>query len=462
MPARPLQPVPVAIPGLAVLSLGSATAIPIGISADRSTLFGAGGSNNSTLYQSADDGATWTVVKAFTGTASLESCVETDDGEAVVVQHGSSNGTVQKSTGWAASKTAATWTAALTTPSNYLRGYWGGGHFCSYGNNTVLAGSGKYGILNEYGTQTPNGYTPGATAYATRAYFTSNYGATWTEVLNLQDRYPTIAPLHLHASAYDPWWDRLWVTYGDTNAEGSGKLGLLYSDDHGATWTAAANATEWTDYLQSTTIGVFKDYILLGSDNAPGMIRLNRQGYRQAGPPQVVEVTAPNTGAQMIANGMHRNRKQVGAPMFATIQTQSDGRGPAAIYASVDEGTTFAEVWRDPMVGGVRGITFTTVFGPTANGVIVAGATGLLLRGQLTPTETGMFDGTALFTGDGTTTVFTATHDASGTPTRLRGWSVNAVGGSFSTTANATNLTFTFAAAPANGAKVAVAYRYGA
>lgn len=460
--AAKLAPPPCAIPGLRALAYGTATAVPIGISRDRATLYGSAGGSGTALYQSSDDGATWTSVRTFA--ENVVGVLETDDGEALVITIGgtSTPGYIYKSSGWAAGKATATMTKTLTTQAGYLRPIWAA-HAFSFGNDNIAAGTSRFGVTNEYGSQTTS--SGPQTDKATRVYFTADYGTTWTQVLDLVARYPGVANLHLHASAYDPWWDRLWVTYGDTGSDAPGKQGLLYSDDHGQTWTTFDLAAEWATYLQSTPIGVFADHLLLGSDNGPGFVRHQRQGYRKLGPAQLLTAQAGGTSGQMIAMGIHRNRNQPGAPILASMVSVGSEGPVGSILASFD-GLTYTELWKDATLVN-NGLGVIGVFGPTASGAIVAdviktGTTHWQLRGELVMPDAGLFDGQATFTGNGTTTAFTVAHGLPVTPTRFQGWSVDAVGGAFTVTADATNLTFTFTTAPASGTAPQVAYRYGA
>lgn len=462
--AAKLSPLPIALPGLRALSYGTATAVPIGISRDRATLYGSAASSGTTLYQSVDDGVTWTSVRVFT--ENVVGVLELDDGECLVTTIGgaSTPGYLYRSTGWAASHTTATFAKVLTTGAGYLRPIWAG-HFCSFGNDAVAPGTSRYGVTNEYGGQTTA--SGGQTDKATRAYFTSDYGKTWTTILDLALRSPGVANLHLHASAYDPWWDRIWITYGDTNTEGATRQGLLFSDDHGATWQSVPLAVEaGGNYLQSTSIGVFADHLLLGGDNGPGFVRHQRDGYRQLGAAQVLTHQAGGTGAQMLAFGVHRNRNQPGAPILACMGSVTTEAVTGSLLASLDNGLSYVELWRDSTLMN-NGLGPVAAFGPTASGAIVAdvlktGTTHWQLRAELVLPDGNQYDGIRTFAGDGTTTVFTVVHGLAVVPTRFQGWSTNTVGGAFTVTADATNLIFTFVAAPAASASVQVAFRYAA
>jgi hypothetical protein len=62
--AENIGPLPVDTQALALLSYGTATAYPCGISKDRKTVFGRTNAGT-TMRESTDDGATWSSVHTF-------------------------------------------------------------------------------------------------------------------------------------------------------------------------------------------------------------------------------------------------------------------------------------------------------------------------------------------------------------------------------------------------------------
>jgi hypothetical protein len=461
---RTAQPVPFALPGLNVTTYGSATAMPFAISNDRKTLYGAANGTGTALYQSTDDGATWTSIATFAdNVAGLQ---ETDDGEALVFTQNASStpGYIYRSTGWATSHSTATWSKKLTTTGGYIRPYWGGGHAFSFGNDKIRAGTSAVGVVNEYGAQTASSTLD--STRATHVYLTTDYGATWTQILDLQVRYPGVFPTHTHGSAYDPYWDRIWVSYGDTGADGVAYARILYSDDRGSTWSPLALPTEWAAIggFQVTSIAVLRDCLVFGSDDGPGYIRVPRRGYRVAGSAQILAVQAPNTGSQMIANGVHQNRNSAGAPLFMCSQTQSTDAIPA-IMVSVDGGATLTRLWHDPALTDLSGKGPITVLGPTYTGKIVSWIGGAsayqILRGELVMPEAGLLDGFATFTGDAVTTVFNIPHGLGVAPTRYMAWPEKPCG-SYTLTVTSTNIVVTFGAAPANALALQFGWRAAA
>lgn len=465
-----LQPLPVALPGLRALSWAAGVCIPIGISRDRRTFFGRTtgrfDSNYDHLFESSNDGQSWTVLPQVFAEP-VEGFVEKDDGEVMVITMAgaSTPGYVYISTGWAVSHTTATFTKTLTTVGGNLPAHWSG-HFCTFGKESVREGSGSIGVVCEYGGQTTA--SGDQTTKATRAYLTRDGGKRWEQILNLQTRYPGAYPLHLHAIAYDSYANRVWATYGDTaTPAGPGKQGLLYSDDLGRNFSDYPLPAEMgADYLQSTGIGVFADCVIITSDNVHGILRIPRKGYRVFGPTQILSVKYGNGGSGLIGMGIHQNRNQPDAPILSAFQS-AESTFDGSIAISLDGGRRFSDLWKDGTLNKI-GNGALLVFGPSANGIILAAigvgadyaTTYTQLRGELVLPDAGMFDGSAVFTGDGATTVFNVAHGLPVAPTRLQAWSTNAQGPAFTLTATSTNLVFTFSAAPAVGVNPAVAYRF--
>lgn len=464
-----IQPLPISIPGLSVLSYGTATATPIGISNDRATFYGTAGTT--TLYQTVNSGTTWTVVNSTAFTGPVLGLLETDDGEALcVTQPGAGLGNLYKSSGWTASHTAATWTLVQQTTGGYFKPYWCGAHCHSFGNDLLVAGTSKFGVINEYGGGTTSGGAPSTAA--TRVWFTSNYGATWTMVLDLKVLYPTDgANLHGHSTAYDPYWDRIWYSFADTNSNGpagAGFMMMIYSDDHGVTWNSIAVPAEWATTATNlsmipTSITVLKDCLLLGNDLVPGWLRIARKGYRNMGPAQIMSTLTGHSGATFIAMGAHQNRNAPDAPILLGCLSQAL-QTPAALMISNDNGATMTRLWDDPALANTGGPE--TTFGPDINGKILSrvlqtGTTYWQLVGELIIPDAGMIEGFGVVTGDAVTTVFNFAHGLPNAPSRFMAWQEKPNAIVITVTATATNVVLTFASAPANLATIPISWRAG-
>lgn len=466
---RSAQPLPVSIPGLSVTSYGTSTATPIGISRDTTIIYGSASSGNTstatTLYQSSNAGSSWSTVATFS--EAVVGLRETDDGEAIAITIGatSSPGYIYKSNGWSTSHTSATWTKTLTTIGGYIRPYWSAGHVWSFGDDTITAGTSKIGLASEYGVQTsPSG---DQTTKARRVYLTQDYGNTWTQILDLYSRYPTTFPMHVHNASYDPYWSRIWVLFGDNGvSEGDTKYQILYSDDLGQTWTALSAQLPWqgitTYFLQSTSIAFLPDSIIIGNDNGPGYIRMQRKGYRKVGPFENLIILAGHTNSQMIATTAYQNRRQPGAPLLLSHLAVSTNVAPG-IYGSMDGGQTIVRLWTDDSNAG-NSNEVDQVFGPTNTGQIVAtvkiGSTYNLLVGEIVDPGAGYKVGKMIVNGDGSTTSFVIAHGLGLVPTRYWVWGEKPTG-TITTTVDASNLTVNFANTPANGISIPLQWRVG-
>lgn len=451
---RQATPIPGGLPLLRPLSYATTTNIPLSISRDRKTLYGSNGTTG--LVQSGNDGTTWVALHTFA--QNVVGLIETDDGEAVCIcQSGAASpGYIYKSSGWSASHIAATWTLELTTSGGYIRtGFHC--HNAMFGNDNVNPGTSKYGVAAEYGSQTVTGGAgPNATT-AHRVFFTQDYGVTWPQVLDIYTFFGSAVGLHVHGTCYDPWWDRIWVTFGD-NQQNSPLTDILYSDDHGTTWTQMAPPPEWSGLapFQETTVFPTEDAIFFGADNGPGMLRVSRAGYRKTGQIQILGQEVGHSSSQQVHFCLNRNRNQPGAPLFSGDSSVSAFRWPG--ISVVTDNLRISDAWIDPTLqnNGNKGVF--SVMGPTYNGIVVAwvvggaGSTNYMLTAELLTAEPGAYDCFIAAQGDGTTTAFSVNHGLPYTPLNYDfiPWSLKAFTGGATLTATSTQFTATFAAAPAS------------
>ncbi len=441
--------------------LSASTVKPVGISKDRTLLYGAGSTNNATLQQSSDEGVTWTNVKVMANT--VTHLLELDDGEALAFINNFSLGAIYRSTGWSTSHTTATWTSVLAAPGGFFNSY--GLNAATFGDEKLAPGTGQYGVVGTYGPQ-----TTGAGDQTTKGryvYFTSDYGATWTPVFDIYTWSGNAAGMHIHGAAYDPYWDRLWVTWGDTQL--NSKTDVVYSDDHGATWVQVPAAAVWaasgapsTNGLQCTTVLPRPECILFGSDPAQGMWMIRRNGYRSMSTPTIVFMNATGSGSTSIS--MHTNsvRGVKGAPILHTWSSEKTLMQPG-VAASWDDGFTWHNLWTYPFSTPSSGVG--AVYGPTAKGTIILNAydnaSGIyLLTGELIKPEDGIMVLRLNATGDGVTTAFTVPHYQGRAPAAATAHAQSSAALATNTvTSDATNVTVTFAVAPSNAAVIQMAIR---
>jgi hypothetical protein len=337
------------------------------MSKDRTTLYGktTGTSPaNRTLIQSKDDGVTWTTIKTFT--EEFKGISFTDDGEAMAVTQGgsASPGYLYKTTGWATDPLTCTWTKVLTTRGGYINPIWGMHRWSSYGSRVVTC---------EYGSQNNTDALTAPQKYATQAYLSEDYGVTWRAILDLSTLFPGTYPLHVHAVAYDPYWDRIWLTYGDTASHlTSAQTNIMYTDDLGATWVTVPLPPDWTGAktytFQDTTIFITEKAVGFMPDGVPySPNMLNRTGYRTYGALRPALIWAGGTGAQGISMTAFKPWGAGNFPLFLSNQGKADQKPGASVYMSPDgHGETWVEIYRVP--NSTSTDTIEWVFGPTVNG----------------------------------------------------------------------------------------------
>jgi hypothetical protein len=299
------------------------------MSADRTTLYGG---VQTTLQKSVDEGVTWTTIKTFSET--IYGVRELANGELLVSLYsdGAAPGTLWLSANYPVLGAAATWTKVLTCGgdnANYISGGWG---MSSY---KVIV------VASEYGTTV----TP---TNAGKVYLSTNSGVTWSTILDLT----AVNGLHVHGSAYDPWWDAIWVTTGDTVTNRA----LRVSWDRGANWTVVASGTAVT---QSTGILPLPRAILFLTDGPTnGVHRIPRTVDRSISAP----VVAYAIDASALTTYVGATPFQASGPDMPALLPFLAESGPGLILSTYD-GYRFTNIWTDTVSYTLKGPH--AVFGPT-------------------------------------------------------------------------------------------------
>jgi|GEM_PF-7066526 len=439
--------------GTFVLSSWTTSTIrPVGISRDRLTFYGG---DTNTLRQSVNEGVTWTSVNSSFPAGQINGLYETDDGEALVfISPTALPGRVYRSTGWSTSHTTATWTLVLTSIGGAVNNF--GLNNATFGDDNLVAGTSKYGVIGCYGTQTPG--SGDATTSGRYVYFTEDYGATWSLVFDLYTWSGNTAGMHVHSAAYDPWWDRLWVAWGDVQM--NSKLDVVYSDDHGATWIqldALPSTYSALGAMQSTAVLPRPDYILFGSDPNQGLWMIPRTAYRTYGKLSIVYMNSGGTANTSISTNLTSLRGGLGFPIFHSWTTERTDM--LAGFSVSHDDMTFQRVFDYPQPS-LKAIN--VVFGPSVKGNLLIGGqlstTYYLLTGSLVKTEEGVITLRLDGTGDGVATVFSVPHYQGRIPASTAAHAQSSAALATNTvTADATNVTVTFSVAPANNAVVQMA-----
>jgi len=377
----------------------AAGVIPIGMSRDRATIFGAvrnGGALG--LYAINDLTGATTLIHSFPYRP--WALVETYDGEALCACADLASAvTVYRSSGWSANRATATWTSVLTMTGAPLPEY--SANRWSMGTNGVMVIS-EQGAQTVATTATGDNAADNATALtnnaakARRAYVTANNGATWTLLYDQLTQSPLLEPrqingTHLHGVQYDEAWDRVWISYGDNTGQGpalygAGGLQLIYSDDWRnvltggtVTWNTIPLPTDYPSTTVSSAIQlvgmlITSKAIILQPDGIPfAPMIIPRAGYRQIGVIRYGPMMPITNGIQII--GKDISWAGSGYPAIASFSINNSTNAAMAflphLYASADEGVNWFEIWKDP-VRTRRTADRVSAFGPTVNNKMVA------------------------------------------------------------------------------------------
>lgn len=320
-----------------------------------------------------DDGVTWTDLPAITGGVSVESTLLLDDGEMLVT---GLVGSINRRRVWRSEGLetgSPTWTQVLEAPFAGIK-------FTQAWSQST---HGRIVLINEYGPKAGmpwpgfEGNVPRGEA-AVRTYLSMDYGRTFKVIFNLHDWVTTKGGRsnsdmqHLHGVAWDPYWDRIWITYGD-GMGGKGSNGVIYSDDLGDTWHFAHHTPEGsTSSFQCVGIQPMPRCVLMFGDTTPAVMRIDRAHGKHTGT-YPVDVAYDSTAAgspKHLCQGFYRGRREGDdAPLLAAFSTEG-GVGQDFIVATLD-GYKFTEVWRGtpttPAGWGVR-----NPVGPTIRGQFLA------------------------------------------------------------------------------------------
>lgn len=341
----------------------AAVNIPTAMSRDRLTVWS--GPSNGGLMESKDLGTTWTTVYTFP--SGLSSVRELANGELLaVVGVDPAPRELWLSQGYPTQGAGATWKKVhqAAAPSVTFSGSYG---FFQW-QNIVL--------FNEYGPKFGTGSTAEG-GNARYAYMSTDYGKTWRTIFDLNTwvtgagaRAATTG-IHLHGIAWDPYWDRLWITFGDDVS------GTLYSDDFGATWEIADYGNTADAPHQNVAMLPMPKCILFGTDGFPnGVQRINRsEGKKRTGTYTIDQAyTIPGESGirTHLCHSLYRvERPGDDGPAIVGFSAESNP-GKSTVLASPD-GYSWALLWQDPEAQPA-GKGIRSVVGPTLTGELLIGS----------------------------------------------------------------------------------------
>lgn len=322
------------------------------------------------LFTSDDFGETWVEDHNFGG-GKVGVVYPLDTGELLVTFEADGTPTIQQvwiSTGWGTAD--CTWenTMSVQRAGIYFARGWG---FSNYKNIILLS---EYGP--KYSTTTSgNGWTNIVGENSRYAYMSLDNGKTWKTIFDLNSLTDGVG-VHVHGIVYDEYWQRIWISHGDSDY---GSNGLWYSDDLGDTWVSALQTqAQGRNFAQ--VVGKFSlpTCLIFASDSYPnGLYRIDRsQGKYPAKGYYDIDVAyqIPNASQTGLNYLSHSNIKTRFTPdpiwIFSFLPEVLSGK--SRILATFD-GWKFFELYEDAQVfNRAKGIICVTA---TAKNEIIATAT---------------------------------------------------------------------------------------
>lgn len=356
-------------PKAGTLTPRPASSIMTTLSHDRSHGWNAYGS---VLSETWDDGQTWTPVpltgsNVFAG-STIESVMELDNGDLLVTAYRGSSGEreVWVSSGYPAGP--ATFAITMTSRARSIK------YTSAWSQFTY----GRIVLINEYGPKTGalwdgQEVLPGENARYT--FLSRDYGRTWQTVFDL-NTYLTgqmgrldTDNQHLHGVAWDPWWDRIWVTYGD-NVGGNGSNGITFSDDLGATWHSAHHYQGGTNPPHQV-VGILPmpRCVLFAGDMGPDIVRIDRSEGKHPGTYPTPTAFDSGASGKHLCQGIQRAKRE-GDDAPALFAFSAEGAIAPSFIATTLDGYQFAELWRDS-ANQPSGFGARNIVGPTLRGEVI-------------------------------------------------------------------------------------------
>lgn len=337
---------------------------PEALSKDRTRMYTA---LSTTLRYSDDDGETWHDIHTFSG-AAMESTLVLDNGELLVTGN---IGARSRRVVWVSEGLHTTdeqWHEVLEAPHQYIK----------FTQAWSQATHGRIVLLAEYGPKAGmawggNGNIPEGEG-AVQVHLSMDYGHTWQVIFNLADyvvdhhQRPSGDLQHLHGIEWDPYWDRIWISWGDSMG-GEGTNGIAYSDDLGKTWHTAYTSLDHSPSTQVVGIKAMPLCVLFFGDMGTEVSRIDRTAGKD-GPYTLVNAYTTSDSGKYICQGHYRaQREGDDAPLLAAFSTEGEA-GRDFVLATMD-GYDFEVVWRNPQtIGGGRGVRHP--IGPTIRGEFIA------------------------------------------------------------------------------------------
>ena len=232
-------------------------------------------------------------------------------------------------------------------------------------------------FVNEYGPKTGMQWLGNdVTKNARHTYMSLDYGKTWKTIFDLNTYLTTqqgranTDGVHLHGVAWDPYWDRIWVTFGDD------VNGTVYSDDLGESWQTAHYGNTFSSPHQNVGIMPMPKTVLFGTDGYPnGVQRIDRRLGKASGTYVIEQAYTINPGVNELTHlcqSIHKvEREGDDGPVLFGFGAET-AVAPSHIVATYD-GFTFTKLWEDSQ-SQAAGRGLRSITGPNLRGELIVGS----------------------------------------------------------------------------------------
>lgn len=336
------------------------------------------------LRLSQDEGKTWPTVLEIEGEGT-EEIFALDNGEMLLVTdvHATRHRRVYISEGAATDPANATWRFCLESAAKHVK--FPQGWSISNHDNIIL--------LSEYGPKANGGWQGDWIEEGDNAryvYMSEDYGQTWRTIWDmntwLASQGQGLDYQHPHGVAWDPWWERIWLTFGD-NFGGLGSNGVLFSDDKGETWQKANFGSDpaGTGPLgkpQVVGITPMEKCILFVGDQYPsGFMRIDREGGKTR-TNWTWHVAYQHWTGRHLGGRMAKRDLPNGEVVYVGMFTP-EGVSTRSFIVATRDGYTFDVLWEDAQDTPVSTIGGGVV-GPTLGGEMVGAVNNQQFPGKWT------------------------------------------------------------------------------
>lgn len=264
-----------------------------------------------------------------------------------------------KSTGWKGDGTVPTWAVVYQFQRQGI-----------YAADWGFSQHGPFVLITDYGSKA----SVSGDEYARYCYLSKDYGKTWQTIFDLATVTTGIG-VHMHGACFDPYWNRIWISFGDG---AFGKNGLLYSDDLGVSWTwALQNNAQGVNFTQSVNIVALPTCILFASDSYPnGIQRIDRaQGRTPTAGYYTVDSAwmIPDQPASLayLFQQVSRSEWIPDAP-YLFVYSAENVTGKSGVVATFD-GWSFDQIWISD-ANNTAGYGGRSVIGVTPTNEVIIGS----------------------------------------------------------------------------------------